>query len=135
MAAMGFIEETGAAQYLRDARIAPIYEGTTGIQAGDLVGRKLSMDNGSAMTELIEEMRVVRGPARGLGQCGPAGNPRKPRRRHSRVGASQPNGFSRRSDAIPRGARSFGQLHDADGLCLRRLADGRAPLSSPPGRG
>jgi alkylation response protein AidB-like acyl-CoA dehydrogenase len=56
---MGFIEETGAAQYLRDARIAPIYEGTTGIQAGDLVGRKLSTDNGSAMTELIEEMRAV----------------------------------------------------------------------------
>ncbi|MGB9644618.1 MAG: acyl-CoA dehydrogenase, partial [Stellaceae bacterium] len=56
---MGFIEETGAAQYLRDARIAPIYEGTTGIQAGDLVGRKLSMDNGSAMAELIEEMRAV----------------------------------------------------------------------------
>ncbi len=56
---MGFIEETGAAQYLRDARIAPIYEGTTGIQAADLVGRKLSMDNGSAMTELIEEMRAV----------------------------------------------------------------------------
>src|ERR1700746_437263 len=56
---MGFVEETGAAQYLRDARIAPIYEGTTGIQAGDLVGRKLSTDNGSAMMELIEEMRAV----------------------------------------------------------------------------
>src|SRR5205085_10215841 len=56
---MGFIEETGAAQYLRDARIAPIYEGTTGIQAGDLVGRKLSMDNGSAMAELIDEMRAL----------------------------------------------------------------------------
>jgi acyl-CoA dehydrogenase len=56
---MGFIEEAGAAQYLRDARIAPIYEGTTGIQAGDLVGRKLSMDNGSVMTELIQEMSAV----------------------------------------------------------------------------
>jgi 3-(methylsulfanyl)propanoyl-CoA dehydrogenase len=56
---MGFIEEAGAAQYLRDARIAPIYEGTTGIQAGDLVGRKLSMDNGAAMSELIAEMRAV----------------------------------------------------------------------------
>src|SRR5262252_7926068 len=58
---MGFIEETGAAQYLRDSRIAPIYEGTTGIQAGDLVGRKLVMDNGAAMAELIEEMRTVEG--------------------------------------------------------------------------
>jgi 3-(methylthio)propanoyl-CoA dehydrogenase len=58
---MGYIEETGAAQYLRDARIATIYEGTTGIQAGDLVGRKLTMDNGSAMAALIGEMRAVEG--------------------------------------------------------------------------
>jgi 3-(methylthio)propanoyl-CoA dehydrogenase len=56
---MGYIEETGAAQYLRDARIATIYEGTTGIQAGDLVGRKLTMDNGGAMAELIDEMHAV----------------------------------------------------------------------------
>src|SRR5262245_28587905 len=56
---MGYIEETGAAQYLRDARIATIYEGTTGIQAGDLVGRKLGSDNGAAMAELIAEMHAV----------------------------------------------------------------------------
>src|SRR5580692_7691752 len=56
---MGFIEETGAAQHLRDARIAPIYEGTTGIQAGDLVGRKLPGDNGRAMAALIGEMCAV----------------------------------------------------------------------------
>jgi 3-(methylthio)propanoyl-CoA dehydrogenase len=56
---MGFIEETGACQYLRDARIAPIYEGTTGIQAADLVGRKLAVDQGSAMAALISEMRAV----------------------------------------------------------------------------
>ncbi|MCE3543779.1 acyl-CoA dehydrogenase, partial [Escherichia coli] len=43
---MGFVEETGAAQFLRDARIAPIYEGTNGIQAVDLVGRKLGLDDG-----------------------------------------------------------------------------------------
>jgi acyl-CoA dehydrogenase len=54
---MGFIEETGASQFLRDARIAPIYEGTTGIQAADLVGRKLTMDNGAAMAALLVEMR------------------------------------------------------------------------------
>jgi acyl-CoA dehydrogenase len=58
---MGFIEETGAAQYLRDARIAPIYEGTTGIQAGDLVGRKLPAENGRAMAALLGEMRGVEG--------------------------------------------------------------------------
>lgn len=56
---MGFIEETGACQYLRDARIAPIYKGTTGIQAADLVGRKLPTDKGAAMAALIGEMRAV----------------------------------------------------------------------------
>jgi len=54
---MGFIEETGAAQHYRDARIAPIYEGTNGIQAIDLVGRKLARDGGAAMAELIEDIR------------------------------------------------------------------------------
>ena len=52
---MGFIEETGAAQYLRDVRITPIYEGTNGIQAMDLVGRKLS-DGGDAAIRLLEEI-------------------------------------------------------------------------------
>jgi hypothetical protein len=56
---MGYIEETGAAQYLRDARIAPIYEGTNGIQASDLVGRKLSRDRGEAAAALILEMRAT----------------------------------------------------------------------------
>jgi alkylation response protein AidB-like acyl-CoA dehydrogenase len=55
---MGYIEETGAAQYLRDARIAPIYEGTNGIQANDLVGRKLGRDHGEAALELLAEMRA-----------------------------------------------------------------------------
>jgi len=59
---MGFIEETGAAQYYRDARIAPIYEGTNGIQAMDLVGRKLSQDGGAAARLLIEEMKTVLTP-------------------------------------------------------------------------
>ena len=58
---MGYIEETGAAQYLRDARIAPIYEGTNGIQANDLVGRKLGRDRGEAARELIAEMRASLG--------------------------------------------------------------------------
>jgi hypothetical protein len=57
---MGFIEETGAAQFLRDARITPIYEGTTGIQANDLVGRKILRDGGKAARELIARMSQVR---------------------------------------------------------------------------
>jgi alkylation response protein AidB-like acyl-CoA dehydrogenase len=54
---MGFIEETGAAQHLRDARITPIYEGTTGIQALDLVGRKIARDKGTAAFALIARLR------------------------------------------------------------------------------
>jgi hypothetical protein len=54
---MGFIEETGAAQYLRDARITTIYEGTTGIQANDLVGRKVGHEKGATALAVIEEMR------------------------------------------------------------------------------
>jgi 3-(methylthio)propanoyl-CoA dehydrogenase len=50
---MGFVEETGAAQYLRDARITTIYEGTTGIQAGDLVGRKIGRDGGAAARQWL----------------------------------------------------------------------------------
>jgi acyl-CoA dehydrogenase len=56
---MGYIEETGACQFLRDARIAPIYEGTTGIQAADLAGRKLASDQGAAMAALVAEIREV----------------------------------------------------------------------------
>lgn len=53
---MGFIEETGAAQHYRDARILTIYEGTTAIQANDLVFRKTIRDNGTAVTSLIDEI-------------------------------------------------------------------------------
>ncbi len=53
---MGYIEETGAAQHLRDARIASIYEGTNGIQAADLVGRKLGLDGGLAFDGLVADI-------------------------------------------------------------------------------
>ncbi|MFD2262467.1 acyl-CoA dehydrogenase [Lacibacterium aquatile] len=56
---MGYIEETGAAQHYRDARIAPIYEGTNGIQANDLLGRKLLRDQGAAMKALLEEIAAT----------------------------------------------------------------------------
>ena len=55
---MGFIEETGIAQHYRDARILPIYEGTTAIQANDLVFRKTLRDNGKAITDLINEINT-----------------------------------------------------------------------------
>jgi len=56
---MGFIEETGAAQYLRDARITSIYEGTTGIQANDLIGRKVLRDGGRSMQALVAQIDAV----------------------------------------------------------------------------
>ena len=56
---MGFIEETGAAQHLRDARITTIYEGTTAIQANDLIGRKIAREQGATARAVIAEMRAV----------------------------------------------------------------------------
>jgi hypothetical protein len=56
---MGFVEETGAAQYLRDARITTIYEGTTGIQAADLIGRKVAFERGATAFAVISQMREV----------------------------------------------------------------------------
>ena len=55
---VGYVEETGAAQFLRDARITTIYEGTTGIQANDLIGRKLARDKGVNAGLLIQDMRT-----------------------------------------------------------------------------
>jgi alkylation response protein AidB-like acyl-CoA dehydrogenase len=55
---MGFIEETGAAQHYRDIRIAPIYEGTNGIQAADLVGRKLGLEGGETLRRLLADVRA-----------------------------------------------------------------------------
>lgn len=66
---MGFIEETGLAQHLRDARIAPIYEGTNGIQALDLVGRKLRVDDGRHWRALLDRMEET---ARADGELGAA---------------------------------------------------------------
>ena len=62
---MGFVEETGAAQHYRDARIAPIYEGTNGIQAMDLVMRKLTLDGGRPVADL---MAAMAGTAAGVGE-------------------------------------------------------------------
>lgn len=56
---MGFVEETGAAQHLRDARITTIYEGTTGIQANDLIGRKILRDQGQALKAMIGDMQAT----------------------------------------------------------------------------
>jgi 3-(methylthio)propanoyl-CoA dehydrogenase len=63
---MGFVEETGAAQFMRDVRITSIYEGTTAIQANDLLGRKLGRDRGAAMTALIQDFLAELNASRAL---------------------------------------------------------------------
>jgi alkylation response protein AidB-like acyl-CoA dehydrogenase len=63
---MGYIEETGVAQLYRDARILPIYEGTTGVQALDLIGRKIALDGGEALNALFGDIE------RSLSECGDA---------------------------------------------------------------
>jgi alkylation response protein AidB-like acyl-CoA dehydrogenase len=64
---MGFVEEGGAAQYLRDARITTIYEGTTGIQANDLIGRKVAFEKGATAMAVIHEMRALDAQLAGMG--------------------------------------------------------------------
>jgi hypothetical protein len=66
---MGFIEETGAAQHMRDARIHPIYEGTNGIQANDLMGRKVQRDGGAAAKAFIAEMKPAAAELAGAGDA------------------------------------------------------------------
>ncbi|MCY4666127.1 MAG: acyl-CoA dehydrogenase [Acidimicrobiaceae bacterium] len=68
---MGFIEETGSAQHYRDARITPIYEGTNGIQAADLVGRKLSMRDGGAVRDHLSQVKNTADALDGLGDLAP----------------------------------------------------------------
>ncbi|VVE89098.1 acyl-CoA dehydrogenase [Pandoraea bronchicola] len=69
---MGFIEETGAAQYYRDARILPIYEGTTAIQANDLIGRKTLRDGGAVARALCEQILSTENQLRASGGVGQA---------------------------------------------------------------
>jgi len=65
---MGYVEETGVAQFYRDARITSIYEGTNAIQAIDLVGRKLMRDGGATVSAFVSEMRLVDAPLANAGE-------------------------------------------------------------------
>ncbi|MEF8706443.1 MAG: acyl-CoA dehydrogenase, partial [Candidatus Accumulibacter sp. UW27] len=64
---MGYVEETGAAQHLRDAQISTIYEGTTGIQANDLIGRKMAREDGATLKRVIGTMRALDAELAGQG--------------------------------------------------------------------
>jgi alkylation response protein AidB-like acyl-CoA dehydrogenase len=89
---MGYVEETGAAQFFRDARITPIYEGTNGIQAADLVGRKLSLSNGAAFATLIEDLRGTKHEALGelVAACDAVGHRLQTADADDRLAASYP---------------------------------------------
>ena len=132
---MGFIEETGAAQLLRDARIAPIYEGTNGIQAIDLVSRKLRLSDGAAVRREIDDMRADRRRARGRATSGL-------RRISAQRAAAAVDAFERATDflfasrraARRRGARRRDALSAAvrPGARRRRCsAPARSPRSAP----
>jgi hypothetical protein len=67
---VGYVEDTGAAQLFRDVRVTAIYEGTNGVQAMDLVGRKLSLDGGAAVMALLDEVAETVAAARAAGAAG-----------------------------------------------------------------
>jgi acyl-CoA dehydrogenase len=70
---MGYVEETGIAQHKRDLRISTIYEGTTAIQANDLIGRKILREGGETLRLLFEDMRAVAAELCGAGDLAPLG--------------------------------------------------------------
>ena len=117
---MGFIEETGAAQYLRDARITSIFEGTTGIQANDLVGRKIARDGGATARALLAEWQRLEA------ELERSTHPDvKTLKRQFSAGVQRRGGMR----GVPRGrpgsasvARRCGAVPQADGDRRRRLA-------------
>ncbi len=124
---MGFVEETGAAQFVRDARITPIYEGTNGIQAMDLVGRKLS-DGGEAAFRLLDEVEANAEAARAvLPELGePVWSAAETLRETSEWLVAQDQG-ARNAVAVPF-LRAFARVLGADAHLKAALAeDGKGP--------
>ena len=130
---MGYIEETGAAQHLRDARIAPIYEGTNGIQALTLLRRGLLRDQGAALGALLDEQQASASRrnrsagrcagARGGGVAAPGRAAATPRRapRHSSASRHRHRGLARppaRSLRPPVGAHSVRCCGIGNSSCL-----------------
>lgn len=125
---MGFVEETGAAQHLRDARIAPIYEGTNGIQAIDLVTRKLPLQGGAVVRAQIAAMRAV--TERVLREGGPAFGHTAPRLREAIESLDRATSFllralaSNRPEEALAGATPYLRLFGLaqGGACLAQAA-------------
>ncbi len=122
---MGFVEETGAAQHLRDARITTIYEGTTGIQANDLIGRKLAAEKGMTAKALIAEMRAFDRELAGASSHPALGvHPANPGGRRRRAGRSDRLAARDLSPQRQGGDCRRGAVSEAVGHRGRRLADG-----------
>ncbi len=121
---MGFIEETGAAQYYRDARILPIYEGTTAIQANDLVGRKTARDGGQTAKGIAGQIEATETALSRLDSA--AARSMLARLRAARAGVCRGGGVRGWPDQgqPERRVRRFGALPHAGRQCDGRLADG-----------
>jgi acyl-CoA dehydrogenase len=122
---MGFIEETGAAQHFRDARIAPIYEGTNGIQAIDLVIRKLPLSGGETVRAQIASMRAT--VARLLKESTPAFGATAPRLRDAIESLDRATGFL--LQAVSSNAQGEALAGATPYLRLFALAQGGAALA------
>ena len=129
---MGFVEETGIAQYMRDARITPIYEGTTAIQAADLAGRKIARDGGKVLGPDRRHARR-RSPPAGF-RPRHARRHRRPARRQPRPSGSRHRRAARKN-AHPTRRRAGGgrTLPQAARHGSRRLADGQSRTDRHPG--
>ena len=137
---MGYIEETGVAQHYRDIRIAAIYEGTNGIQAMDLVGRKLPMRGGGAVTDLLDRIAAIDDGAaattsRRSAPRSPTASPRcgRPPTWLLEHGAGRPGRRARRRDAVPPPVRPRARrLAPRPGQALgARPTGATTPTSSP----
>ena len=122
---MGFIEETGAAQHYRDARITPIYEGTNGIQSIDLVTRKLAANGGAVGVGAARRTRRHRQAGRGLERSGVRHHRRQAARRARLARARQQMAAGARDLGAERCARRRHALSAAVRLDARRLHAGR----------
>ena len=124
---MGFIEETGIAQRYRDARITPIYEGTNGIQAIDLVGRKVARDNGLAVNELLDEISLTIERAEGTAELSNAAKSLSEAVHQCRAAVTWiVEQFANNADAVLAGATVFLDLLAttvAGSLLIRQAAD------------
>ncbi|MFL5162353.1 MAG: acyl-CoA dehydrogenase, partial [Microvirga sp.] len=121
---MGFIEETGAAQHFRDARIAPIYEGTNGIQAIDLVVRKLPLSGGETVRAQIASMRAT--VARLLKESTPAFGATAPRLRDAIESLDRATGFLLQAVSSNAQGEALADLDEATRFLQALLADGKA---------